>query len=134
MARLGVEREGGRLADLGRLELGVEHPEDAVRGYEAGEAARFLEGLRALKQAACGAIEGGSEQGQYLPGERREIGEAGLGLRYSGAAEKEHLTSIACGEQLVRERWTVGDEPHSYVSLPARAGELALRRAPPFGV
>src|SRR3546814_2164422 len=104
IARLGLERQGDRLADVARLELAFEHPEDAVRGDEAGEPARFLEGLRALKQAACGAIEGGSEQGQYLPGERREIGEAGLGLRYSGAAEKEHLTSIACVEQPVRER------------------------------
>src|SRR3546814_19618337 len=98
IARLGLERQGDRLADFARLELAFEHPEDAVRGDEAGEPARFLEGLRALKQAACGAIEGGSEQGQYLPGERREIGEAGLGLRYSGAAAKEHLTSIASGE------------------------------------
>src|SRR3546814_20366839 len=111
IARLGLERQGDRLADVARLELAFEHPEDAVRGDEAGEPARFLEGLRALKQAACGAIEGGSEQGQYLPGERREIGEAGLGLRYSGAAEKEHLTSLACGEQLGRARWPGGDEP-----------------------
>src|SRR3546814_2944804 len=94
IARLGLERQGDRLADVARLELAFEHPEDAVRGDEAGEPARFLEGLRALKQAACGAIEGGSEQGQYLPGERRELGEAGLGLRYRSEEHTSELQSL----------------------------------------
>src|SRR3546814_19575271 len=108
IARLGLERQGDRLADFARLELAFEHPEDAVRGDEAGEPARFLEGLRALKQAACGAIEGGSDQGQYLPGERRALGEAGLVLRYSGAADTEHLTRLARRAQPFRAGRTGG--------------------------